>query len=311
MDRKLKRVVIKEELVELTGDYKKALILNQFLYWSERVKDFDNFIIEENKRKKVDSANDLNLTHGWIYKTAKELSEEIMVNLSESNIRIHINILIDNGWLIQRANPKYKWDKTIQYRVNILKIQEDLQELGFNLDGYSSFKIEDGNFKTEDHTSCFERAIPETTTETTTETTKKNEKNIRVQKDLHDTFSNLTDFLEAVSNYYKSNSTEYKILNMFYTNFLKVKKFQHWKLSEEQWEKVKTGIEYMKNIGVLTTWKDIETVISVYFESDRKNNYHSLQDFSNVSTLKYILNRLEYIGTEEIFDTDGSFLHAI
>jgi len=37
----LKRIVIKEELVVLTGDYRKAILLNQFLYWSERVKDFD------------------------------------------------------------------------------------------------------------------------------------------------------------------------------------------------------------------------------------------------------------------------------
>ena len=29
---KLKRVVIKQELVELTGDYRAALILNQFIY---------------------------------------------------------------------------------------------------------------------------------------------------------------------------------------------------------------------------------------------------------------------------------------
>lgn len=31
---KLKRVVIKQELVELTGDYRAALILNQFIYWT-------------------------------------------------------------------------------------------------------------------------------------------------------------------------------------------------------------------------------------------------------------------------------------
>jgi hypothetical protein len=45
--RKLKRVVIKEELVALTGDIIEAIILNQFLYWSERVEDFDKFIMEE------------------------------------------------------------------------------------------------------------------------------------------------------------------------------------------------------------------------------------------------------------------------
>jgi len=47
---RLKRVVIKEELVALTGDYIKAILLNQFLYWSERVEDFDLFILEEQQR---------------------------------------------------------------------------------------------------------------------------------------------------------------------------------------------------------------------------------------------------------------------
>ena len=51
MSDKLKRAVIKEELVELTGDFKKAVILNQLIYWSERVDDFHDFIKEENKRK--------------------------------------------------------------------------------------------------------------------------------------------------------------------------------------------------------------------------------------------------------------------
>ena len=41
---KLKRVVIKQELVELTGDYRPALILNQFIYWTERMKDTDKYI---------------------------------------------------------------------------------------------------------------------------------------------------------------------------------------------------------------------------------------------------------------------------
>ena len=42
--KKLKRAVIKEELVELTGDFRPALILNQFIYWIERMYDADKYI---------------------------------------------------------------------------------------------------------------------------------------------------------------------------------------------------------------------------------------------------------------------------
>ena len=45
--KKLKRAVIKEELVELTGDFRPALILNQFIYWIERMYDTDKYILEE------------------------------------------------------------------------------------------------------------------------------------------------------------------------------------------------------------------------------------------------------------------------
>ena len=64
---KLKRSVIKEEeLVELTGNYIDAVLLNQFIYWSERVHDFDLFIEQENKRviSQLNNPQLIELTHG-------------------------------------------------------------------------------------------------------------------------------------------------------------------------------------------------------------------------------------------------------
>lgn len=157
----LKRIVIKEELVALTGDYRKAIILNQFLYWTERVKDFDKFIIEEKLRYEKDGEeSSLGLQNGWIYKTSEELSEETMLGLSKSNIRLHIKSLIENGWIDERVNPNFKWDKTMQYRVNILKLQKDLYKLGYALEGYPLFFYEEtkngeqqGEIETEEYDS--------------------------------------------------------------------------------------------------------------------------------------------------------------
>ncbi|ACV59956.1 helix-turn-helix domain-containing protein [Alicyclobacillus acidocaldarius] len=134
---RLKRVVIKEELVVLTGDYIKAILLNQFLYWSERVEDFDLFILEEQQRAR-DVGDDLNieLRQGWIYKKAEDLSEETMLNLSKTAIGNHLKSLVDAGWIEQRRNPQNKMDKTYQYRVNIVNIQRDLMQLGYSLEGY-------------------------------------------------------------------------------------------------------------------------------------------------------------------------------
>ena len=70
--RHMKRVVLKEELVILTGDALTALVLNQFIYWSERIKDVDKYIREEKQRNPEVS---ISPTYGWIYKNAEELAE--------------------------------------------------------------------------------------------------------------------------------------------------------------------------------------------------------------------------------------------
>ena len=133
----LKRVVIKEELVELTGDYRPAIILNQFIYWTERMKDTDKYIQEETERALKENIEvNIESSKGWIYKTSEELNEEIMLNMSNATIRKYIKQLIEKGYMQERRNPKYKWDKTMQYRVDIYKIQLDLAKLGYALEGY-------------------------------------------------------------------------------------------------------------------------------------------------------------------------------
>ncbi|WP_074591930.1 hypothetical protein [Thermoanaerobacter thermohydrosulfuricus] len=135
--RKLKRVVIKEELVALTGDIIEAIILNQFLYWSERVEDFDRFIIEEKERAQANGINlNFPLTNGWIYKKISELKDETMLTDSEKTIRRKVQNLVEKGFLQERQNPMYKWDKTLQYRVNLTYIAKKLHEIGYTLDGY-------------------------------------------------------------------------------------------------------------------------------------------------------------------------------
>ncbi len=143
---KLKRSVIREEYIEITKSYGKngqvlynlpaAVLLNQFIYWSERVRDFDLYIKQENQRRLDDQIEPLN---GWMYKTAEELSKETMLGLSKSNILNHINKLIELGFIISRQNPRYNWDKTKQYRVDLNKITEALIENGYQgIEGYAA-----------------------------------------------------------------------------------------------------------------------------------------------------------------------------
>ncbi|QSO48681.1 MarR family transcriptional regulator [Alicyclobacillus mengziensis] len=138
----LKRIVIKEELVRLTGDLYRAIILNQFIYWSQRVRDVDRFIAEEQKRMEHEAAEiNMKPTKGWVYKTADELLEETMLGISRQSINRYLNALVEQGYLLCRNNPDHKWDRTKQYRVDFVKVRQELAALGYTLDGYAMLKM--------------------------------------------------------------------------------------------------------------------------------------------------------------------------
>lgn len=140
----LKTAVLREELVALTKDSNQAIVLNQFLYWSERTKTSSNFIKEEMARVKKFTEGDTevlgevaeDLGQGWIYKAANDLIEDTMLTISKATMTRIINSLLDNGWIMKRKNPRYSGDNTPQYRVNLIKLQLDLYEIGYSLGGY-------------------------------------------------------------------------------------------------------------------------------------------------------------------------------
>lgn len=190
--KKSKRVVIKEELVALTGDYKLAIVLNQMIYWSERVRDFDDFIKEERSRLEKESIDTsaFKYRNGWIYKTAEDLAEECMITTSKATMGRYLDKLVEKEWLLCRKNPDLKWDKTLQYRINITKIQKDLFKLGYVLDGYridllqlfqndtSRFQNETSEFQNDTPKYHNETAIPEITTEITSDIKKEEEEGV-------------------------------------------------------------------------------------------------------------------------------------
>lgn len=185
--QKLKRVIIKEELVALTGNYVDAILLNQLLYWSERVKDFDLFMQQEAETESREPENQL---FGWIYKSFKELSDETMLGLVPNSIKTHLNNLCEKGFIFVREN-RNNWDRRKEYKINLKYIQKELILLGYSLDGYSI-----GLPFAENANGCAENAngfansanrtvkncktVTEITTETTTE--KKNERKKSYEK---------------------------------------------------------------------------------------------------------------------------------
>lgn len=144
--RELQRVVIKEELVELTGKHFEAALLNNLIFWHGITEKMDQSLLVQisqlekrgakqgtiNKKKKQ-------IRDGWFFKTADELSAELIGWGSPQKIGRALNELSKNGWIEKGNNPdpKMKWDRTTWLKVNINKIATDLFKIGYALEGYS------------------------------------------------------------------------------------------------------------------------------------------------------------------------------
>ena len=125
-------VIAREGVVKLLGDFRLAVVLEQLIYWSNKTRDYDKFLEEEIELINKDGGkSDLEKRHGWIYKTAQELSDELMGIGAPPTIAKDLVKLEELGYIESRNNPKYKWDHTKQYRPNYVKIQKDLIELGY------------------------------------------------------------------------------------------------------------------------------------------------------------------------------------
>lgn len=144
--RELQRVVIKEELVELTGKHFEAALLNNLIFWHGITEKMDQSLLVQisqlekrgakqgtiNKKKKQ-------IRDGWFFKTADELSAELIGWGSPQKIGRALSELSKNGWIEKGNNPdpKMKWDRTTWLKVNINKIATDLFKMGYALEGYS------------------------------------------------------------------------------------------------------------------------------------------------------------------------------
>jgi len=177
--QKTKLAVIREEYVAITEKFEQALILNQFIYWTERVRDFDQFIKEENIRKDKHGLQEEmeEPTHGWIYKTARQLSDELMTGWSTATTGRHLKALIALNFIGVRQNPKYKWDQTKQYRVDLNLVQSALHDKGYSLPGFTLGKPQiskktSPDFKMKIHESDL-KSVP------ITETTNKDYDNVK------------------------------------------------------------------------------------------------------------------------------------
>lgn len=135
--RRLRRIPLKEEFVELTGDHVRALILAQWEYKYTSSRYVDAYIEEEVARARaVGQGVDLAPTQGWVSMDANALVQEMMLRIAATTMRRHMRGVVEPGWIMERHDPRTPWARTLQYRLDPIQLARDLWAIGHVLAGW-------------------------------------------------------------------------------------------------------------------------------------------------------------------------------
>jgi len=143
-----------------------AALLNDLEYWTNKKIASSQQAKTHNDIREaggLDRTQDESL---WIWKSTGEFQADLMGIWGETKITACRKWLVDNGYVHQRQNPNYSWDKKYQYLLDIEALNSALRCL--KTATFDALKLrlrEPGNTP----------AIPETTSEITTETTTENQ----------------------------------------------------------------------------------------------------------------------------------------
>ncbi len=129
----MKKAVLREDLMKITGDVVQAMVLGQMLYWTKTLDKVNDWLFEENKRLAEADLPQHEYNYGWIWKSAKEMREDLMFAFSEDAIQRAFSSLTQTGLLMKRNNPVLKYDRKLHYRIDLLFLRRKLKESGWEM----------------------------------------------------------------------------------------------------------------------------------------------------------------------------------
>ena len=256
----------------------EAIILQQIHYW-----------LEINKKAKRNFRDN----ETWCYNTYKKWQEQFPF-FSLKTIQRTIISLENMGFLITGNYNKLKIDKTKWYRINY-KTLENVSEFTkghFDLSKKSKRVVEE---------VILTKPLPEISSEInyrdyhSIKGAFSNEKTLSIRYKSKEEFLNRTNYAEDTS--------QYKVCDYIYNYFYSKINTNHYKLDNEQFEKVREGIDLI--LQTVEKYPQLEELLERYFNLQRK--YYSIQDFTNLNTLSYLLSITGIAEIPERFDKDGKF----
>ena len=130
---RMKKAVLREDIMMLTQDVTQALVLGQMLYWTKTLDTVNSWIFEENKRLAESDLPQHEYNYGWIYKSAREMREDLMCAFSEDAIQRAFSTLVTKGVFMTRSNPRVRYDRTLQYRIDLVFLRRLLKDRGYEM----------------------------------------------------------------------------------------------------------------------------------------------------------------------------------
>lgn len=130
---RMKKAVLREDMMALTQDVTQAMVLGQMLYWTKTLDKVNDWLFEENKRLAEVELPQHEYNYGWIYKSAREMREDLMNAFSEDAIQRAFSALVTKGVLMKRNNPIVRYDRKLQYRIDIVFLRRLLKDRGYEM----------------------------------------------------------------------------------------------------------------------------------------------------------------------------------
>jgi hypothetical protein len=129
----MKKAVLREDMMALTQEVTQAMVLGQMLYWTKTLDKVNDWLFEENKRLAEVELPQHEYNYGWIYKSAREMREDLMNAFSEDAIQRAFSALVTKGVLMKRNNPIVRYDRKLQYRIDIVFLRRLLKDRGYEM----------------------------------------------------------------------------------------------------------------------------------------------------------------------------------
>jgi hypothetical protein len=107
-----------------------AMVLSQFEYWHNVRAAHREQAASQNRAGGLGNLPPTQNTDLWVYKTRKELHQELFAVYSLGTIGVAVDLLVAKGYLHTRHNPAHPWDRTLQYRLQVATIQDAINALG-------------------------------------------------------------------------------------------------------------------------------------------------------------------------------------